>query len=123
MNAKLISVLTITCFIFLSACNKKEVLFFGAFGTALIGAAIYHHLSMNKVDQKQEQYVLENYSDGQSTNWTNSEGNSYAMTVNNTSNTSSGTCRQYQTVGIIDGKRETLTGTACRQDNGNWKIR
>jgi surface antigen len=119
MNAKLISILTIACFIFISAC-KKEDIFLGTMAVTLIGTTIYHHLSMNKADQKQEQYVFENYSDGQSTNWTNSEGNSYTMTVNNTS--SNGVCRQYQTVGIIDGNRETLTGTACRQANGYWKI-
>jgi hypothetical protein len=33
-----------------------------------------------------------------------------------------GNCREYQTVGIIDGKRETRTNKACRQPNGSWKV-
>jgi hypothetical protein len=29
-------------------------------------------------------------------------------------------CREYQTTGIIDGRRERLYGTACLQPDGDW---
>lgn len=29
-------------------------------------------------------------------------------------------CREYQTTGVIDGRRERLYGTACLQPDGSW---
>ena len=32
-----------------------------------------------------------------------------------------GPCRNYSSEAIIDGKRQTVHGTACRQTDGSWK--
>jgi surface antigen len=31
-------------------------------------------------------------------------------------------CREYVTDAVIGGQREQVTGTACRQPDGSWKI-
>jgi len=123
MNTKLISILTITCFLFLAACQglSKKDAFLGVIATTFVGMALYHY--MNKKDEANMQNVFENSPTGQTVGWQNPDTNiPYQMTVTNTSTNGGSYCRQYQTVGIIDGQRETLTGTACRQPDGFWKI-
>ena len=34
----------------------------------------------------------------------------------------SGPCRDYSSEAIIDGRRQTVHGTICRQADGSWKI-
>jgi surface antigen len=60
---------------------------------------------------------------GQTVAWTNPDTKSqYEVTPTKTYKDESGQdCREYTTVGIIDGKRETINGTACRQADGTWK--
>jgi surface antigen len=58
----------------------------------------------------------------QSSSWTNPDsGNRYAITPTKTYYSGSGPCREYTTEAWIDGKRETVYGTACRQSDGTWQ--
>jgi len=31
-------------------------------------------------------------------------------------------CREFQTSGIIDGRRQPMHGTACQQPDGSWRV-
>jgi len=126
MKTKLIiSILTITSLLFLTSCegfSRKDAIFLGV-GAALIGGmALYDY--MNSQDKMILQDVLENSPDGQTIGWQNPETNNlFQTTTTNTSINNGRPCRQYQTVGIINGRKETMVGTACRQPNGFWQIR
>jgi surface antigen len=123
MNTKFISVLIIASLFSLSACKgitKRDAQAIGV-GLFLGGIATYA-LSryLKRSDKTNMQSVLSNSPVGQQVGWTNpSTGIPYTMMVTN----NNGHCRQFQTVGIIDGRKETLLGDACRQSNGYWKIR
>jgi len=80
--------------------------------------------SMDSSDTVETQTVLNKAETGQTVAWTNPDTKSqYEVTpVSDTYKDESGQdCREYTTVGIIDGKRETIEGTACRQADGTWK--
>jgi surface antigen len=123
MNTKSISILIIVSLLSLSACKgitKDEAWILG--GAALLAGATGYALSsyLNRTDEANMQGVLSNSPVGQQVGWTNpSTGIPYTMMVTN----NNGHCRKFETVGIVDGRRETLVGDACRQPNGYWKIR
>ncbi len=79
--------------------------------------------SMDSSDTVATQTVLEKAETGQPVAWTNPKTKAqYKVTPTKTYKDESGQdCREYKTVGVIDGKRETINGTACRQDDGTWK--
>ncbi|MCB1802921.1 MAG: glycine zipper 2TM domain-containing protein [Gammaproteobacteria bacterium] len=57
----------------------------------------------------------------QSSSWQNPDnGNSYSVTPTRTYYDGSRPCREYTTEAWIDGRRETVTGNACRQSDGTW---
>lgn len=63
--------------------------------------------------------------DGSRSAWENPNTGHYGYTTpTSTYQASSGQyCRQYQTTVVIDGRAETATGTACRNDyTGQWEI-
>ncbi len=58
----------------------------------------------------------------QSSRWQNPDsGNRYAVTPTKTYYDGSRPCRDYTTEAWIDGQRETITGSACRQSDGTWR--
>lgn len=61
---------------------------------------------------------------GQQISWSNPEtGNSGAVTPVREGRDSGGNaCREYQTTINVGGKTEQGYGTACRQEDGSWKI-
>ncbi len=93
----------------------------GAIGGALLGGMIGESMDAN--DQSRTQQALNNTPTGQSVAWKNPDTQSqYEVTPVSTFNNKSGqNCREYKTVATINGKRETLHGTACRQSDGTWK--
>ncbi len=93
----------------------------GAVGGALLGGMIGS--SMDSADQSKTQQALANTPTGKSVAWTNPDTQAeYEVTpVSTFKNKSGQDCRNYTTVAMIKGKRETLHGTACRQPNGIWK--
>lgn len=69
--------------------------------------------------------ALEYERDGSQSSWQNPNTGHYGYTTpTNTYQASNGQyCRQYQTTIVIDGRAESATGTACRNDyTGEWEI-
>lgn len=79
--------------------------------------------TMDETDRQKAYSSLENNQTNQPTSWQNPDsGNAYTVTPTKTYNsTSGGPCRDYTTEVVIDGRRETATGTACRE-NGSWRV-
>jgi surface antigen len=94
----------------------------GVLAGALAGGAVGR--GMDPVDQGCISRTLENTPSKRTVAWKNPDTNSsYWVTPTDTYQRQDGTpCRHYQTTALIDGKRQRLNGTACRQPDGSWKI-
>ncbi|HUG98208.1 MAG TPA: glycine zipper domain-containing protein [Gammaproteobacteria bacterium] len=93
-------------------------------GGALIGAFVGGQIGsrMDEKDYQQTSLALENSRTGQSTAWINPDsGNQYNIQPTNTYQAASGPCRDYTMLAVIDGRNETVKGTACRQADGTWR--
>jgi surface antigen len=78
--------------------------------------------TMDEVDRRQARDSLERNPTGQTSTWQNPDsGNSYAVTPTRTYEDQGQPCRDYTTEAWIEGQRETVTGTACRQPDGSWR--
>jgi surface antigen len=78
--------------------------------------------TMDETDRQNAYNSLENNQTNQASSWRNPDsGNTYTVTPTKTYNSASGPCRDYTTEVVIDGRRETATGTACRE-NGTWRV-
>jgi len=88
---------------------------------AMLGGAV--GASMDETDRMKTTYALENNPTNQSTSWRNPDNNaSYTVTPVRTYQGNDGSnCREYSTVGVINGKKETIVGNACRQPDGSWR--
>ncbi len=87
---------------------------------ALLGAYIGGEIGrqMDEQDRWRMRNALENNAANQTSSWRNDDtGYQYAVTPTS----SYGTCREYRTEAIIDGRSETVYGTACRQSDGTWR--
>ncbi len=92
----------------------------GVIAGAMIGGRIGN--SMDETDRVKAQSTLEDSSTDKTVAWRNPDTqSSYEMTPTRTYTAASGPCRDYTMDAWIDGKEETVTGTACRQDDGTWK--
>jgi surface antigen len=92
----------------------------GAVAGGLFGAHI--GARMDEADRLKAAQALESTPTGQSSVWKNPDtGNSYAMTPTRTYETNAAPCRDFTVDATIEGKPETVKGTACRQDDGSWK--
>jgi surface antigen len=93
-------------------------------GGALIGAFIGGQIGtrMDERDHQQTGFALENSATGQNTQWVNPDtGYRYSIQPTNTYQAASGPCRDYTMDAVIDGRSETVNGTACRQSDGSWR--
>jgi len=78
--------------------------------------------TMDDNDRYRANQAFETTPTNQASSWRNPDsGNEYSVTPTRTYATNDGPCRDYTTEVIIDGKRETATGTACRE-NGKWRV-
>ena len=78
--------------------------------------------SMDENDQRKASQALETSPDNRASSWHNpNTGQSYSVTPKRTYAGSSGPCRDFETMTDLDGRKETLHGTACRQPDGTWK--
>ena len=87
---------------------------------ALLGAYIGGEVGrqMDEQDRWRMRNALENNSVHETSRWRNDDtGYEYAVTPTS----SYDNCREYRTEAIIDGRRETVYGTACRQSDGTWR--
>ena len=93
----------------------------GALVGAYLGSSVGE--SMDELDELKASRTLEATPTGQSVAWTNPDsGSKYSVTPTKTFYESSGApCREFTTDAWIEGKRESVVGTACRQSDGTWK--
>lgn len=79
--------------------------------------------SMDRADALCVDQALEHAADGETIHWQHDDGHRYAVTPQETFQGSHGNyCRKYTTETTIDGRRERVSGTACRQPDGSWQI-
>jgi len=91
---------------------------------ALLGAYIGGNVgrTMDEVDRMKTHRVLEGNPTGQTSSWQNPDsGNAYEVTPTRTYERGGRPCRDYTTEAWIDGQRETVRGTACREPDGTWR--
>lgn len=96
----------------------------------LLGAAIGGVLGyvigneMDKADQRRLTQTYETAPSGTPVAWVNPDsGNQYKVTPQPAYSTpSQPTCRDAQVEAIIDGQREVVNTTACRNSSGQWVL-
>jgi len=98
----------------------------GTLAGAIIGGSIGQ--SLDELDQlkmqQTTQTALEEKPTGQTSRWSNPDsGNSGTITPTRTVQKAEEDqpCREYESTVTIDGQLETITGMACRQDDGTWR--
>lgn len=92
----------------------------GSIAGAAVGGAIGR--SMDETDRLKVSHSLETVRTGVASQWRNPDnGNSYTVVPTRTYENAGTPCREYTVNGIIGGKKEKITGTACRQADGSWR--
>jgi surface antigen len=91
----------------------------GAIAGAIIGGEIGK--SMDRQDQMIAMQAMETVPTGRTKSWTNPDsGRAYEVTPVRTYYRQARACREYNTQVIIDGRRQTMVGQACRNPDGTW---
>jgi surface antigen len=93
----------------------------GALAGAYIGGRIGQ--SMDAQDRMQMGQAFENNPVGQPAYWNNpSTGVTYdVVPTRNVEYGGNEYCREYRSSAVIDGQKQHVYGTACRQPDGSWK--
>lgn len=87
---------------------------------ALVGGQIGSR--MDERDLQQASLALENSRTDRSIDWVNPDtGYQYSVRPTHTYQAATGPCRNYTMRAVIDGRNETVFGTACRQADGTWR--
>ena len=98
----------------------------GAIGGALVGSHIGKRLDERDqvIMQKATYSALEHSKSDSKTSWNNpNSGNMGSITPTRTFEMADGSyCREYTSMVEVSGESETAYGTACRQNDGSWKI-
>lgn len=90
----------------------------------LAGVAIGGNVgrSMDDTDRLKTARSLETVRTGVNTSWENPDtGNQYSVTPTRTYDADGGPCREYTVDAVVDGRNQTVYGTACRQADGSWR--
>ncbi len=96
----------------------------GTIAGGLLGRMIGHY--MDESDRKKAAEALESTATGATTTWVNeSSGAQHSITPkSDIYATPSGNCREFEQEVYVDGKREVVTATACKQaQEQDWSIR
>ena len=92
----------------------------------IVGATIGNSVgeSMDEADRYCAGQAFVNAEDNQSVEWVNPDTQrQYTVTPDNSYTRDSGRyCRDYTSSVVINGQRDQATGTACRDNSGNWQI-
>lgn len=93
----------------------------GTLAGAYIGGSVGKN--MDDTDRMRMNAALNNNSVGQPAYWHNANnGASYRVTpVKNVTVNGNRYCREYRTVADINGRKQQMYGTACRQPDGSWQ--
>ena len=93
---------------------------------AFLGNQLGQRLSENDraMASSTAQQSLERQPSGTTSTWQNPDtGNGGSFQPQNVYQTADGTyCRQYANTIVVDGRTETVNGTACRNPDGSWRI-
>lgn len=93
----------------------------GTLAGAAIGGSIGR--SMDDTDRLKTARTLETVRTGVPSRWRNPDtGNAYEVTPTRTFETAAGPCRDYAIDAMVDGRMDTVHGTACRQPDGSWRV-
>lgn len=102
-----------------SGTGQTAAIIAGTLAGAAIGGAIGR--SMDATDRRQVYSTLETAPDNRSVAWVNpNTNNQFQATPVRTFQASGQDCREYRVQGQIDGRPETIVGTACRDAQGRW---
>ncbi|MCW8890264.1 MAG: RT0821/Lpp0805 family surface protein [Sedimenticola sp.] len=100
--------------------GRTAAIIVGTLAGAYIGGSIGQQMDDN--DHYRSQQALESNPVNRTTSWRNPDsGNTYEVTPTRTFNSDNGPCREYTTEAVINGRAETVYGTACRQPDGTWQ--
>jgi len=101
--------------------RSAEATLIGLLIGSLVGIVVGNEL--DKLDKQNINYAYESQPDNQSHAWQNpNNGNQFSVTPTSTFGTQSRPCRTATIDAIIDGKREKVNSTACRDRNGVWQL-
>lgn len=94
----------------------------GSIAGMLIGSSIGRDMDDN--DRIRVNRALEYNSVGEPAYWRNARsGVQYRVVpIRNVKVHGNRYCREYRAVAVIDGKKQQMYGTACRQPDGSWKV-
>jgi len=92
----------------------------GTVAGALLGSHIGKR--MDEADRMKAAQALENTPTGQQTTWRNPDtGSQYSVTPTRIYEAAGAPCRDFTVNATVEGKPDTVKGTACRQADGTWK--
>ena len=78
---------------------------------------------MDEQDRIRTSMILEKNHTNQASSWKNPDsGNNYTVTPIKTYEVADGPCREFTLDANIGGKTQESYGTACRQQDGSWKM-
>lgn len=89
---------------------------------ALVGGSIGRH--MDEVDQSCVAQVMEYADTGETIVWDDpSRRETYRVTpIRSFQPAPDRYCREYTAIAVIDGRRQRTHGTACREEDGRWRL-
>ena len=94
----------------------------GSFGSAALGSVAARALDGS--DRRRVAHTLESASDGQPSAWRNREtGDSFVVTPGRAFEQGGTRCRDFTVDAMVGGRNDRVDGSACRQGDGNWRIR
>jgi len=103
-----------------SGSGRTAAIIAGTVAGAMIGGSIGRN--MDASDRAKAQNAVEYNRSNEPSSWRNPDtGNAYTVTPTSTYQSNNQSCREYTTEAVIDGRRETVVGNACRQPDGSWK--
>lgn len=101
--------------------GRDVAIIVGTIGGAFLGSAVGK--SMDENDRMRTAHALETSPTGRSTTWRNPDtGRTYSVVPDRTYESAGRPCREFTTQVVIEGRAETMKGTACRQPDGNWRM-
>lgn len=100
----------------------------GQIAAAALGVLLGAHVgsnvgrSMDEVDRIHASRALESARTGHTSSWQNPDtGVEYTVTPTRTYESNGAPCRDFTTEAWIDGSKQLIRGTACRQPDGTWQ--
>lgn len=101
--------------------GRTAAIIIGTLIGASVGGAVGR--SMDDTDRLKTAHALETVRTGVPSTWRNPDsGNEYTVVPTRTYETTAGPCREFSIDATIGSRVEEVVGTACRENDGSWKI-